>query len=340
MSTLPVPADMFSRAPMIRRVIILTFICYFLLLPAAAVLIRRPGPATAFLVAGALAFVAVVTWIVLMSPRPESRGAPRVWLAVIVTLGIAVFVVGDWSVPGSAASWLTVLAVAAAACGRFTATIRPALYGTACCLLAGLAVAVHDHYSEGLTATVLIMPPMAAFLSYTAEKRNQLVATLRETRAELARVAVSEERLRIARDLHDLLGHSLSLITLKAELSRRMIATDAERAARELAELEAVARQSLSDVREAVSGYRQPDLAAELAGARQLLAAAGRSRSASAVAATTSWRRSPTMAGAGRSRGRRAGGPRQGWMVWASGSASLAGTCPPGRSGRTGSGCG
>ena len=54
-----------------------------------------------------------------------------------------------------------------------------------------------------------------------------MVATLRQTRAELARVAVAEERLRIARDLHDLLGHSLSLITLKAELSRRMIAADA-----------------------------------------------------------------------------------------------------------------
>ncbi|MGH3393946.1 MAG: sensor histidine kinase, partial [Streptosporangiaceae bacterium] len=112
-------------------------------------------------------------------------------------------------------------------------------------------------------------------LAYTAGKRMETVATLRQTRAELARIAVAEERLRIARDLHDLLGHSLSLITLKAELSRRTMSTDAERAGRELAELEAVARQSLSDVREAVAGYRQPDLAAELGAARQLLTAAG-----------------------------------------------------------------
>jgi two-component system, NarL family, sensor histidine kinase DesK len=62
---------------------------------------------------------------------------------------------------------------------------------------------------------------------------------------------------------------------LKAELSRRMLATDAAGAEREMAELEAVARQSLSDVREAVAGYRQPDLAAELGAARQLLTAAG-----------------------------------------------------------------
>jgi two-component system, NarL family, sensor histidine kinase DesK len=116
---------------------------------------------------------------------------------------------------------------------------------------------------------------MAAYLAYTATKRNETVAELRQTRAELARVAVAGERLRIARDLHDLLGQSLSLITLKAELSRRMLHTDTPRAAREMAELEAVARQSLSDVREAVAGYRQPDLAAELGVARQLLTAAG-----------------------------------------------------------------
>jgi two-component system sensor histidine kinase DesK len=101
------------------------------------------------------------------------------------------------------------------------------------------------------------------------------VEQLRRTRAELARAAVAEERLRIARDLHDLLGHSLSLITLKAELAGRVMGSDPDRAAREVAELESVARQSLSDVREAVAGFRQPDLAGEIAAARQLLDAAG-----------------------------------------------------------------
>ena len=97
---------------------------------------------------------------------------------------------------------------------------------------------------------------------------------LRRTRADLARAAVAEERLRIARDLHDLLGHSLSLITLKAELASRVIGTDPGRAA-EITELESVARQSLSDVRAAVAGYRQPDLTGELVSARQLLETAG-----------------------------------------------------------------
>jgi two-component system sensor histidine kinase DesK len=170
---------------------------------------------------------------------------------------------------------VTVLAVSAASCGRFTASIRPAAAGAVIGTATGLIMGWVQHYGEGYMATVLIIPPMAAFFAYTAGKRNEMVAALSRTRAELARVAVAEERLRIARDLHDILGHSLSLITLKAELSRRIIGTDAERAGRELAELEAVARQSLSDVREAVAGYRQPDLAAELAAARQLLTAAG-----------------------------------------------------------------
>lgn len=84
-----------------------------------------------------------------------------------------------------------------------------------------------------------------------------------------------QERLRLARDLHDLLGHSLSLITIKSQLVRRLLASgDAARASSEVADLEAVARESLHDVRHAVEGYRQPGLVSTIAGARSALAAA------------------------------------------------------------------
>ena len=84
-----------------------------------------------------------------------------------------------------------------------------------------------------------------------------------------------QERLRLARDLHDLLGHSLSLITIKSQLVRRLLASgDAARATNEIADLEAVARESLQDVRHAVDGYRQPGLVSTIAGARSALAAA------------------------------------------------------------------
>lgn len=111
---------------------------------------------------------------------------------------------------------------------------------------------------------------MALVVSVTMSQR------LRAEREEMARqAAVNEERLRIARDLHDLLGHNLSLIALKSELARRLVGVAPERAATEIADVEQVARQALQDAREAVAGYRQPSLAGELAGAREMLAAAG-----------------------------------------------------------------
>jgi two-component system, NarL family, sensor histidine kinase DesK len=94
-------------------------------------------------------------------------------------------------------------------------------------------------------------------------------------REQIARLAVGEERLRFARDLHDLLGHSLSVIALKSELAGRLMNRSPELAAREVQDIEKVTREALREVREAVSGYRQPTLAAELAGAREALAAAG-----------------------------------------------------------------
>jgi two-component system, NarL family, sensor histidine kinase DesK len=106
---------------------------------------------------------------------------------------------------------------------------------------------------------------------------NVLVRELHQARDELARLAVAEERLRFARDLHDLLGHSLSLIVLKSELAGKLAGTAPERATREVGDIERVAREALREVRDAASGYRQPRLDEEMQGARQALQAAGMS---------------------------------------------------------------
>ncbi|HYH11510.1 MAG TPA: sensor histidine kinase [Thermomicrobiales bacterium] len=107
-------------------------------------------------------------------------------------------------------------------------------------------------------------------------RRQILIADeLRTAHEELARLAVTEERLRFARDLHDLLGHSLSLIALKSELAGRLAQSRSQRAAEEIADIERVARRSLREVRDAVAGYRQPALDAELDGVRDMLLAAG-----------------------------------------------------------------
>jgi two-component system, NarL family, sensor histidine kinase DesK len=261
---------LFDRSRLVRQVVIAAIVSFSVLVPAISEAARRPGPATFFMLGGSVAFIGIAGVLIVRPCWAYGRTGQVPWLrlAVIVALGIALFVVGG-------EAWIVILALTAATCGSYVATSRPAVVGALVCGAAGLVVAIAHRYGFGDTAVVIVIPPMAAFFAYTAGKRNEMLATLRQTRAELARVAVAEERLRIARDLHDLLGHSLSLITLKAELARRMISTDAASATREMSELEAVARQSLSDVREAVAGYRQPDLITELGAARQLLTAAG-----------------------------------------------------------------
>lgn len=98
---------------------------------------------------------------------------------------------------------------------------------------------------------------------------------LRAARHEIAGLAVAEERLRFARDLHDLLGHSLSLIALKSELAGHLIREAPEQAETEIADIETAARTALQEVREAVAGYRQTTLREELQQGDELLRAAG-----------------------------------------------------------------
>ncbi|MFD3499626.1 sensor histidine kinase [Streptomyces sp. NPDC058676] len=140
-------------------------------------------------------------------------------------------------------------------------------------LLSATALAVPDG-TEYLAS--LLLPALLGGFSMTGVR--ELIRTtveLREARATVAQLAANEERLRLARDLHDLLGHSLSLITLKSELAGRMLPGHPDKAAQQVADIEQVSRQALVDVREAVTGYRRPRLPAELAGAQSALTAAG-----------------------------------------------------------------
>jgi two-component system, NarL family, sensor histidine kinase DesK len=96
---------------------------------------------------------------------------------------------------------------------------------------------------------------------------------MRTSEGEMRRLAVIAERERIGRDLHDLLGHTLSLVAVKSALARRVLHADPAAADGELADIEHVARQSLAQVREAVTGMRAVALAAEVASARLMLEA-------------------------------------------------------------------
>lgn len=124
-------------------------------------------------------------------------------------------------------------------------------------------------WTVALVMTIVALSVSVANLLY--RMNGQKDWELKLSHDEVRRLAATAERERIGRDLHDLLGHTLSLITLKLELSRRLLDRDTEAARREMEEAERVARHALAEVRSAVTGIRATGLAAELASARVLL---------------------------------------------------------------------
>jgi two-component system, NarL family, sensor histidine kinase DesK len=106
-------------------------------------------------------------------------------------------------------------------------------------------------------------------------ERNRMNCQLRKANEEIENLAKVAERERIARDLHDVLGHTLSVITLKSELAGKLVDRDPQRAEKEIREVEQISRQALSDVRDAIRGYRSQGLVAELAQAKTTLETAG-----------------------------------------------------------------
>ncbi|MFB7496848.1 sensor histidine kinase [Streptomyces sp. NPDC056161] len=227
------------------------------------------GHTTGATLAGATGLAAFVGVYVPLIFREMSRPCSGPVVALLVTVLGALAAVLALTL---GASWLCLFVYVSVACG--TTLPVPRAYGAvlasgAVMYLVGLRVGEH-------TARDLIF--LQLLIGFAMTGVGMLVRTtveLSKARATVAQLAANEERLRLARDLHDLLGHSLSLITLKSELAGRMLPDRPDRAARQVADIERVSRQALVDVREAVTGYRRPRLTAELAGAQAALTAAG-----------------------------------------------------------------
>ena len=142
--------------------------------------------------------------------------------------------------------------------------------------LAGLAL-LFDVIGVGWNPDVLWVPAIIASISLmmAAFMRSiDSLARMRMAQREVERLAAERERGRVARDIHDILGHSLTVITVKTELARRLVDADPERAKAELAEVEGLSRGALADVRATVAGFRGVSVSGELAAARVALAAA------------------------------------------------------------------
>ncbi|QMU67715.1 sensor histidine kinase [Streptacidiphilus sp. P02-A3a] len=207
--------------------------------------------------------------------RRQVRGTLRAWCAsdLVVLLAMASVATAACYLLGS--PWLTLLSYTAIA----AAGSLPERYS-----VPGVAVVTGYLVVVGFTcpnpnASATVTAALSAFLGGAAMSGlHRMIHTmweLREARAAVAALSASSERLRMARDLHDLLGHSLSLITLKTELTARFLDQERyEEARAQVADIERVSRQSLVDVREAIGGYRRPKLAVELAAVRTALSAA------------------------------------------------------------------
>ncbi len=164
--------------------------------------------------------------------------------------------------------------VAVPVLGRWSAPLVAAL-ALGALLLPPAIPSWHVSFDGALDDVTPVAIPIAALMAYTATQVIRSSEALAKARAELALLAAENERIRIARDLHDLLGHSLTTITVKAGLACRLGATDPVLGLREMAEVETLARQTLTDVRAAVGNYRDVTLTGELAAGRELLRAAG-----------------------------------------------------------------
>lgn len=169
------------------------------------------------------------------------------------------------------------LIYAAASATRDTTAPRAVVVvGLALAILAGLFFATDFplpfRWASFLPALLLV--PVIAFGQLLDAERERHNTRLRLSEDEIKRLAAIAERERISRDLHDLLGHTLSTITLKSALAARLAPTDPARAGKEIREVEDISRDTLDQVREAVRGYRASGLAEEISGIRKTLGTA------------------------------------------------------------------
>ncbi|MGW1884232.1 sensor histidine kinase [Streptomyces sp. NPDC001970] len=197
--------------------------------------------------------------------RSRESAATRAALVVmgLITFGLAI---------GYGGGWLMFFPLLSLACGAVLRGRTLAFVVLPLAVAGGAVGTYHDSWGGISIAYGTFVSGMitAAILAL-----SETVKELRATREELARAAVEKERLRFSRDLHDLLGHTLSVVVVKSEAARRLAPHDLDAALAQVADIEAVGRQALTEIREAVTGYREGSLATELDRARDVLSAAG-----------------------------------------------------------------
>jgi len=269
--TRPLPGEMDSH--LTRRGPLFAAIWLFFLIDPL-----RHGWAERDTLAGVLGMLATVafgavymlSWLRLrrdrqqLVPRPSIQAAIA-WFLGLVALGV-VMVLCLGEVGTASTVYVSVLAVM-----LFPPRVALFLVLADAVLVVVLGEVMAGWGSGAGLAFAICAAAVAMFGIQQMMLRNLALISAHE---ENARLAVDNERGRFARDLHDILGHSLTVITVKAELAKKLMDVDAVRARAEIDDLERLARDALADVRRAVAGYRELSLPGELARARIALAAA------------------------------------------------------------------
>lgn len=246
---------------------------FFLVPPIIKLVHTRPlGWHT--LVMLALAFTVAILFLKLTLKDPYSRlnpNHPDVRRSLPMLLVMAVLSVLGPLIGG--ADWLGFMIYTSAAAGLRLPS-KVGLWMIAALLVLTVFVNVSIGSSWQYLGQSVILVGAIGLLTSGIVMLVDTIHELERAREELARLAVAEERLRLARDLHDLLGHSLSLIAVKSELAKHLVKRDVDKTLTEIEDIERVSRDALADVRSAVSGYRQLSRVRELSSAKELLTAA------------------------------------------------------------------
>jgi len=201
----------------------------------------------------------------LTGARPWLRWAAPALLAAL-SLALAALVGPD------SLGTVVYVTVAVVVLQQFRVGVPIAAAGT---LLVGLSSRIVPSWAGTDTWAVAGSVALGSLAAFGFQALIRRTWELRAAQQEVSRLAAERERMRIARDLHDLLGHSLTAASVKAQLAGRLVGQDDIKAAAEIGEVERLIRQVLADVRAAVAGYREVSLAVELATAREVLGAAG-----------------------------------------------------------------
>ncbi len=248
---------------------------------------RATGPAPTVFLAGSLAVCVTGVWLshAGLAAHREGRPLPRgpltaAAVAAVVTAGAAVWAFAPESTDTPAMAWGLAMPPAMALTAASSAWPSPRLtrWGFGIGGATGIVVtavgeplAVTAGLAVGTGAAVTFLALAFRFSVWVLD----VVTEMERTRGVQVQLAVAEERLRFARDLHDVMGRNLSAIAVKSQLAAELVRRGRPGADGELGEISRIAEESLREVRDVVRGYRTADLGGELAGARSVLRAAG-----------------------------------------------------------------